>query len=135
MNVGMKLSRKQAVEMGLVDPTQTPGKKHKPKILGSSEALFDAACQSHGLPVPVREYRFHPTRKWRFDFLFDCNVAVEVQGGLFSGGRHVRGAALLQEYDKINSAQIMGFIVLMVTPQQVENGEMFELVKRALKGS
>jgi len=85
------------------------------------------------------EVCFHSTRKWRFDVLFPKSrrsdgppVAVEIQGGLFTGGRHVRGAALLSEYEKLNEAQIMGYRVLMVTPQQVDSGEVFNLVRRAL---
>jgi hypothetical protein len=58
---------------------------------------------------------------------------MEIQGGLFVAGRHVRGAALLEEYTKLNEAQILGYVVLLVTPAQVESGEAFSLVKRALE--
>jgi len=29
---------------------------------------FGVLCGSMGLPVPAEEYRFHGTRKWRFDY-------------------------------------------------------------------
>ena len=29
---------------------------------------FEGDCYEAGLPVPIPEYRFHPTRKWRFDY-------------------------------------------------------------------
>lgn len=33
-------------------------------------------------PEFVREHRFHPTRRWRFDFAWpDEKVALEVEGG------------------------------------------------------
>ena len=39
----------------------------------------------------VAEYRFHPGRDWRFDFAIPSRrVAVEVEGGAFNGGRHIR---------------------------------------------
>ncbi len=96
--------------------------------------LFDCACKGHGLPLPIREYRFAPPRKWRFDYAWPrYMLAMEKQGGLFIQGRHNRGAALLKEYEKLNEAVILGWRVLLVTPQQVNSGEAFALVKRALE--
>lgn len=98
-----------------------------------NQVLFKAAAKAHGLYVPTPEFEFCPDRKWRFDWCWIANgVALEIQGGLFTKGRHTRGAALVNEYEKINEAQIMGYKVLLVTPQQVESGEAFELVKRAV---
>ena len=106
-----------------------------------NEALFAAAAKAHGLPPPVFEFKFHAKRKWRFDVFFRNNkvargcrdVAVEIQGGLFAKGRHTQGAALVKEYEKINEAQLAGYVVLLVTPQQVDSGEVFSLVKLALE--
>jgi hypothetical protein len=106
-----------------------------PTPLTHAQQCFIAMAKAHGLPEPVPEFRFHLTRKWRFDWLFNPGkerVAVEIQGGLFTQGGHVRGAHLVGEYEKLNEAQIMGYKVLLVTPQQVESGEVFELVKRTL---
>jgi hypothetical protein len=103
-----------------------------------NEALFAAAAKAHGLPVPIFEFKFSTKRKWRFDVLFQSragspDVAIEIQGGLFTKGRHNQGAALIKEYEKINEAQLAGYVVLLVTPQQVDSGEVFDLVKRALE--
>lgn len=41
----------------------------------------------------VREHRFHPARRWRFDFAWpELLFAVEVEGGIWTGGRHNRGS-------------------------------------------
>ena len=97
------------------------------------QRLMAAACAAHGLPVPVFEYPFAEPRKWRFDVLIDF-VALEIQGGLFVQGRHTQGAALAKEYEKLNEAGCLGYSVLLVTPEQVESGEAWALVQRALAG-
>lgn len=94
---------------------------------------FDALCKIAGLPVPVPEYRFHPPRRWRFDFAWpDRWLALEVQGGLFVTGRHSRGAALLKEHEKLNTAALDGWRILFCTPKQIENGEVVSVIERAL---
>lgn len=87
----------------------------------------------HGLMV-VPELQFAPPRKWRFDFAFENQVALEVQGGLFipGGGRHNRGAALLKEHEKLNSAAKLGWRVLYCTPQNLCMQETVDLVKGAI---
>ena len=46
----------------------------------------------------VAEYRFHPGRDWRFDFAIPSRrVAVEVEGGAFNGGRHIRPEGYLRD--------------------------------------
>lgn len=48
----------------------------------------------------------------------DSKVGIEIQGALFTGGRHVRGAALLKEYEKLNALSAAGWRVGLFTPSQ-----------------
>ncbi len=81
---------------------------------------FSRHCKAWGLPVPEREVKFHPTRKWRFDYAWvNEKVAVEVEGGIYSGGRHVRGAGYEKDMEKYNHAQLLGWTVLRYTPQRI----------------
>ena len=51
------------------------------------------------------EYRFHPTRKWRFDAAFPSEkVAVEIEGGVWKYGRHNRASGFLNDMEKYNEA-------------------------------
>lgn len=62
------------------------------------------------LPQPEREYKFHPTRNWRFDFAWpSLKIAVEVDGGqwLARGGRHNTDA----DREKMNTAAELGWRV------------------------
>lgn len=89
--------------------------------------------QANGLR-PVREYRFHHERRWRFDFAFvPERVAVEVQGGLFVNGAHVRGIQYGRDAEKRNEAQLRGWIQLDVTPTHIKQGKAIEWIKTALQ--
>ena len=93
---------------------------------------FQLILKSLGLPAPVTEHRFHAERKWRFDFAWpDLKVALEVEGGIWTGGRHTRGAGFLKDMDKYSEAAILGWCILRVTPSDlVKTGVV--LVARAL---
>jgi hypothetical protein len=103
------------------------------RILFASYSFVPTVCLSYGLPAPTSEYRFHPTRKWRFDFAWPAEkVGLEINGGVFTAGRHVRGEALLKEYEKLNEAAAHGWRVLFVTPKQLGEAPTYELLRRAL---
>jgi hypothetical protein len=95
---------------------------------------FEALCAAHGLPPPVYEYPFaeHIGRKWRFDYLFEAHVGVEQIGGVWTNGHHSRGQTQIDDMQRRNEAQLMGYVVLEFTPEQFESGEAFAVIKRAL---
>lgn len=93
-----------------------------------------------GLPQPELEYRFAPPRRWRFDLawhdvgeLRNRVVAVEIDGGTFSGGRHVRGLGYAKDCEKLNAAMERGWWIFRYTPQMVESGEAISQLKRVLQ--
>lgn len=72
-------------------------------------------------PDVVAEYRFHPVRRWRFDWaLPDSKIAFEFEGGAFTGGRHTRGAGFSADCEKSNIAQLMGWRVFRFTAAHVK---------------
>ncbi len=82
--------------------------------------LFSRVCAAAVLPAPTPEYRFAPPRRWRFDYAWPHHkVALEVEGGVFSGGRHTRGAGFLNDMEKYNAATLAGWKVLRVTPKEL----------------
>jgi hypothetical protein len=131
----MNLSVKEAKAMGLVADPVT-GRKRRIKTAATPPiSLVEAACKAHGILSPVAEYEFHPTRKWRFDYLFEGWLALEVEGGVWTQGRHARGKGMLDDMDKYNEAAFLGYTVLRCTPQDLESGAAFALVKKHLEGS
>ena len=97
------------------------------------ESLLELDMIGDNLPEWEREHRFHPTRRWRFDFAFvPFKVAVECEGGTWSGGRHVRGKGFEKDCTKYNEAALLGWIVLRVTAHHIETGKALVWIRRAL---
>lgn len=73
-----------------------------------------------GDPQPEREFYFHPERRWRFDFAFPSSrVAVEMEGGTWTGGRHARGSGVAGDCEKYNAATMLGWSVLRYTTTDI----------------
>lgn len=82
----------------------------------------------------VPEYKFHPTRKWRFDFAWPENkIAMEVEGGVWTGGRHTRGAGFLKDCEKYNAAASLGWRIFRFTPKQIRRLEHVPVILEAIK--
>jgi hypothetical protein len=86
-----------------------------------------------GLPVPEAEVTFVEGRKWAFDFAYRSRrLGIEIEGGHWSGGRHVRGKGFEDDCRKYNAASLTGWRLLRVTGAMVESGEAVELIGYAL---
>lgn len=94
------------------------------------EDLLVSQIKALELPQPVREYRFCPPRRWRFDLAFvQQKLGIEVDGGAFSGGRHTRGQGFSNDLEKFNAATIHGWRVLRFTPDMVTSGAAVAVIK------
>ncbi len=85
---------------------------------------------------PVRELRFHPVRKWRFDLAWPlARVAVEFDGGIFTGGGHTRGILFTDNAAKQNAAVMLGWHLLRYTTLDLRQRplQIIEEIEEALK--
>jgi hypothetical protein len=96
---------------------------------------------AHGLPAPQVEYRFHPERRWRCDYGWPTQrLLVERDGGIYQGGRrpgtrvagHSSISGIRRDMEKSNAAQLLGFVFLRFTVQQLDSGEALPLIRIAL---
>jgi very-short-patch-repair endonuclease len=95
---------------------------------------FDRQCELAKLPKPVAEWRFWSGRRHRFDWAWlPQRIAVEIEGGAFTRGRHTRGVGFVKDMEKYNAAALLGWRVLRFTPAQVNDGTALSVVERALK--
>ena len=95
--------------------------------------MVPAACKAFGIQEPEPEFRFAPPRKWRFDFAWPGQfVALEIEGGAWTGGRHTRGAGFLKDMEKYNTAASLGWTVFRVTPSQLKEQQTYEWLQAAM---
>ena len=77
----------------------------------------------------VKEYRFCKERKWKNDYyLPELNTAIEVEGGVFAGGRHVRGIGYLKDIDKYNAVVMAGIKLLRIDTDRLNSYYFKQLI-------
>jgi very-short-patch-repair endonuclease len=78
----------------------------------------------------ICEHKFHPSRKWRFDFAhLTTKTAIEIEGGTgrFKRGRHMRPEGFAADAEKYNAATYLGWKVFRLTPRMVNSRELERL--------
>jgi hypothetical protein len=106
--------------------------------MSSSEAENSLALQLHarGLTGFVREFRFHPDRRWRLDLaLPDQRIGAEVHGGVWSRGRHVRGSGFIRDLEKLNAAVLLGWRIVAGDTMMALDGRLADLLEQLVKAS
>lgn len=95
--------------------------------------LFTALIFSEFELKCVKEYKFLPTRKWRFDYaIVDLKIAIEVEGGAWTQGRHTRGKGFLGDIEKYNNAACEGWLLIRVTPEKLMSSSTLNFIYRAI---
>ena len=78
-----------------------------------------------------QEFKFHPSRKWRADFhLKGRMILIEVEGGIWSGGRHTRGKGYIGDMEKYNAAAMLGYQVIRFSTEQVKSGLAIQQIEK-----
>lgn len=88
------------------------------------ERAFRLWIRQEGLPPAEEQHRFHPTRKWLFDFAWpDSKIAVEIDGLVHSGkGAHQTVQGILADAEKNEAALRAGWKVYRVPGQWIATG-------------
>ncbi|EOA6544913.1 TPA: DUF559 domain-containing protein [Vibrio vulnificus] len=98
------------------------------------EALLLSYIRAVKLDVPEAEFRFHKTRRWRFDFAYpEQRVAIEVEGGTWANGRHTRAKGYAADCEKYNMAVLEGWRVLRFTGDMIKSGNAIAMIEEALR--
>jgi hypothetical protein len=113
-----------------------------PRPKTDAQILLEIHLKELGLDFEP-EFKFHPERKWRFDYIvrgkkWESICAIEIEGGIFQNGRngsggigrHTRGAGYVADMEKYNHAAALGHRVIRFTPEQILRGDAMEFIKR-----
>lgn len=69
-----------------------------------------------------QEYKFLNNRRFRFDFAcVEKMIAIEIEGGTWTEGRHTRGKGYSMDCEKYNLAQLAGWKVFRFTSDMLQN--------------
>lgn len=121
------------IHLSALDATRLLGKHPKAKAFVNKvkkaqqvDALHSKVlAQLVGFPDPATELVFHPKRRWRLDFAWPTRmIAVEIHGGVHSGGRHTRGKGFVEDRAKMNEAALLGWTVIEATPEHIQSGQL-----------
>lgn len=84
----------------------------------------------------VKEHRFAPPRRWRFDYaILEYKIAIEKEGGVWrkGGGAHSRPANIMRDMEKYTTAAVNGWVIIRRTPQQLNKQETLVLIRKAIE--
>lgn len=100
--------------------------EHAKRAHGRSDCWF---C------LPSERHEYAKPRNWRCDFAWpDRKLAIEVEGGLFTQGRHTRGSGFTKDLEKYNAITEAGWTLFRVSRREIKSGEALRIIERALKG-
>jgi very-short-patch-repair endonuclease len=88
----------------------------------------------------IREMPVHkPVKKkyakpWRVDVVLpDYLIAIECEGGQWSGGRHNRPSGFQKDMLKYNEVAILGYSLLRFNGDMIKKGEALATIERMIK--
>ncbi|MCH4245958.1 hypothetical protein [Acinetobacter gerneri] len=107
-------------------------KEKKEKLASEGGATLIQHLQAYRIEFE-QEFQFNKDRRWRADFhILDTRILIEVEGGIWSGGRHTRGKGYIADMEKYNSATALGYSVYRYSTEQVKSGLAIEEIRRLI---
>lgn len=92
-----------------------PKKKSKVKKITPQILELCAYLTANNIPYEC-EYKFHETRKWRFDIaIYSMRIAIEYEGIYSKKSRHTTKQGYQGDTEKYNAATALGWRVLRYT--------------------
>jgi len=105
--------------------------------MSALENIFLFNWKALGGPKLTREYRFHESRKWRFDFAIpEIRYAFEVEGGTFAKkgkSGHITGVGYGNNCEKYNAAALAGWSVFRFDTKMVRSTKDLEPIIQSAK--
>lgn len=112
----------------------------KAKGANLQKAVFLKLCREFNLPQPIPECQFAKDigRKWRADYMFvtdEKKVALEVEGGVYTRGRHTRGSGFAGDMEKYNEMARRGILLLRVQPKDLNTTKTLKMIRETISNN
>jgi very-short-patch-repair endonuclease len=106
----------------------------KVQVRSEHEELFAMQLRAAKLRGWERDAKLIQGRKWEYDFSHCIyKIIVEIEGGIWTGGRHVSGAGFQKDCEKYNAATLRGYRLFRFTPEMVASGEALRITEAAVE--
>jgi very-short-patch-repair endonuclease len=100
----------------------------------TNPAIVIAYWRANGIPEPLTEYRFHPTRKFRADYCWpDKMVILECEGGVWIRGKHGRPSGIKSDMDRGNEIAKLGYRLLRFEPSAMMKQTTVDIILGTIK--
>jgi very-short-patch-repair endonuclease len=97
-------------------------------------AEFEQVWRGLNGPTLTPEYRFHSTRQWRADYAhIESLTIIEIDGGVWSGGRHNRGQGYIDDCRKLNAAAALNWTVFRIATGMVSVDDVEPIINHINK--
>lgn len=90
---------------------------------------FEAVWQRCGGPELETEHYFDNERLWRADYRIG-RWLIELDGGVFTGGRHTRALGYIEDCMKLNRAAMLGYQVIRIPTGCATDNYVSEIIER-----
>lgn len=82
-------------------------------------------------PKFIKEHKFCQDRKWRFDYaIIDKKIAIEIEGAVWTNGRHTRGKGYINDIEKYNHAVLEGWTLIRFSYDHIKKTYFEEILKQ-----
>lgn len=102
-------------------------------ITGEANLLLEKHLEELGLKFE-KEFAFAPPRKWRFDYRLESRHglfnAIEIDGGIYTQGRHNRGVGFQNDLIKMREAAVRGWRVFRFSTGEVLDGTARKFIQQ-----
>jgi len=89
---------------------------------------FEILWRSLGGGELKKEHKFSDGRRFRFDY-FTAGVGIELEGGVWTRGRHTRPSGFLNDMEKYNLAASMGILVFRIPSHDISTKWISPIIK------
>jgi hypothetical protein len=88
----------------------------------------------YNIPTPIPEYQFLIERRFKIDYAWPLPlVAMEIEGGIWTNGRHIQPKGFQTDMYKYNKLAELGWLLLRYEPKKIDYEQIRKTIYSKLK--